>query len=687
MENPKDVVVMKTSHSTLAPEHAVETVCPLDCPDSCSLNVILQDGRITSIDGSTANPVTGGYICAKVRRFGERVYGPDRLLYPSVRKGPKGAGRFERVSWEDALALVATRLRDAREQWGGESILPYSYGGSNGLLTQDTSDATLFRRLGTSRLARTVCAAPTGAANGALYGKMPSVTYEDFPEARLIIVWGANPSASGIHMVPYIREAQRRGAKLVVVDPRTTTLAKQADAHLALRPGTDLPIALAIHRHLFEDGFADRAFLDAHARGADRLREKALPWTFERAAAVADVPADLLETVANWYATTTPALVRCGWGQERNRNGGNSSLAILALPAVGGKFCVRGGGYAMSNTNAWGIERTWIREQDPPTRLVNMNQLGRALTDANPPVKVLFVYNSNAAVTSPDQGRILKGLERDDLFTVVFDQVMTDTAHFADVLLPATTFLEGYDIARSYGPIGLRLGRPVIEVVGESRPNADVFSDLSRRLGVAEDDEPNGELEEMIDVLAKMPGTIGDDLREHGAAVPPHGGRPVQFVDVMPRTEDRKVDLFPEVLDREAPAGLYAYQPDPGTADFPLALISPASERTISSTLAELPRPEVRLVMHPDDAAARRLDDGASVRIFNDFGEVRCKVQIASWIRAGTISLPKGLWRRHTENGYTTNVLVPDTLTDLGGGACFNDARVQVERAGGGSGQ
>jgi anaerobic selenocysteine-containing dehydrogenase len=668
------------SASLLAPEHVVETACPLDCPDGCSLNVTVQDGRITKIDGSTGNPITDGYICAKVRRFDERVYGEDRLLYPAVRKGPKGAGaRFERVSWEDALSLVADRMREARDTWGAESILPYSYGGSNGLLTQDTGDATLFRRLGASRLARTVCAAPTGAANGALYGKMPSVTYEDYPAARLIIVWGVNPSASGIHMVPYLREAQKRGAKLVVIDPRTTPLAKQADLHLALRPGTDLTIALAVHRHLFEGGFADRAFLEQHTRNADRLREKALPWTVERAAAEADVPVELVTRLAEWYATTSPALIRCGWGQERNRNGGNSSLAILSLPAVGGKFGVRGGGYAMSNTEAWGIQRTWIGAPEASTRKINMNQLGRALTDGEPPVKVLFVYNSNAVATSPDQRRVIRGLERDDLFTVVFEQVMTDTTHYADVLLPATTFLEGYDIPRAYGPIGLRLARPVIEAVGEARSNADVFGELSRLLDVRQDTDPVGEIEEMLDVFSKMPDIIGDALRDHGAAVPPYGGRPVQFVDVMPRTSDHKVDLFPAALEREAPEGLYTYRADPATTEYPLALISPASERTISSTLAELPRPEVRLLMHPSDAAARHLDDGVAVRIFNALGEVRCNLQIGSWIRPGTVSLPKGLWRRHTSNGYTSNALVPDTLTDLGGGACFNDARVQVE--------
>jgi anaerobic selenocysteine-containing dehydrogenase len=668
------------SATVFAAEHTVATVCPLDCPDSCSLDVTVQDGKVTNIDGSHANPITGGFICAKVRRFGERLYGADRLLYPAIRKGPKGPGTFTRVSWDDALAVIAERMNEARARWGGESILPYSYGGSNGLLTQDTSDATLFRRLGASRLARTACAAPTGAANMGLYGKMASVSYEDFPDAALIVLWGANPSTSGIHLVPYVREAQRRGAKLIVVDPRTTPLAKLADLHLPVRPGTDLPVALAIHRHLFEEGHADAAFLAAHARGAEQLRERARTWTFERAATEAGIETSALRAAAEMYATASPAVVRCGWGQERNRNGGSASAAILALPTVAGKFGVRGGGYAMSSSGAWGIDKTWIGSDEPNTRLINMNQLGRALERDDPPVAVLFVYNSNAAVTAPDQRRVIKGLERDDLFTVVFEQVMTDTARYADVVLPATTFLEGYDIARGYGTISLRLGKPAVEPAGEARPNADVFGDLIDLVGLQRDGDARGELEEMLDVLGQLPDPIGSDLRDNGVATPPYGGRPIQFQDVWPLTPDRKVDLFPETLDAQAPLGLYGYQPDPATPEFPLALISPASERTISSTLAELPRPDVRLLMHPDDAAARGLAEGNQVRIFNTLGEVRCRIAIGTWIRPGAVALPKGLWRRHTTNGYTANALAPDTLTDLGGGACYNDARVQVER-------
>jgi anaerobic selenocysteine-containing dehydrogenase len=657
----------------------VETACPLDCPDACSLSVTVQRGRIVEIDGSHRNPVTEGFICAKVRRFGDRVYGPDRVLYPAVRRGPKGQGRFTRVSWDEALEAVVEKMRSAKAAAGGASILPFSYGGSNGLLTQDNFDAQLWRRFGTSRLARTVCAAPTGAANMALYGKMTSVTYQDYPHAALIILWGVNPSASGIHLVPYVREAQRRGARLVVIDPRATPLARLADVHLAVRPGTDVVVALAIHRYLFAGGYADETFLREHAVGADKLRERAEAWPIDRAAEIAGVSAEALEHVARLYAERVPAVIRCGWGVERNRNGGNAAMAILSLPAVGGKFGVRGGGYSMSNSASWNIDRPWIRATEPDARLVNMNHLGRALTEyRDPPVNVLFVYNCNPAVTMPDQRRVLRGLEREDLFTIVFDQVMTDTALYADVVLPATTFVEGYDFARAYGPIHLGLVRPVIEPRGEARSNADVFGELCARLGALDDGAPTGELDLLVDVLDSLPGRIGADLRADVTPSPPGGPAPVQFVDVFPNTLDRKIDLFPAALDASAPLGLYRYQPDPASAEYPLALISPASDRTISSTLGELPRPDVKLSMHADDASARALEEGDAVRVFNGLGEVHCTLTIAPTIRPGLVSLPKGIWRRSVRNGWTATALAPDTLSDLGGGACFNDARVQV---------
>jgi anaerobic selenocysteine-containing dehydrogenase len=380
--------------------------------------------------------------------------------------------------------------------------------------------------------------------------------------------------------------------------------------------------------------------------------------------------------------------MRCGWGVERNRNGGSAAAAILALPAVGGKFGVRGGGYAMSNSASWGFTKPWLDgTPEPPTRAINMNHLGRVLTEPlDPPVNLLFVYNCNPAATMPDQARVLKGLEREDLFTVVFEQVMNDTAILADVILPATTFFEGYDFSRAYGPMSLQLTRPVIDPVGEARSNADVFSDLGRRLGVFDAHESQGELDTLLTILNGLPGSIGEPLRDTGVATAPWDGAPIQFVDVFPRTSDRKVHLCPEALDREAPLGLYGYQPDPGTEEFPLALISPASERTVSSTLGEIPRPEVKLLLHPEDATTRGIEDDDEVRVWNAVGEVVCRVQLGTWTRPGTAVLPKGLWRRHMLNGFTANALAPDSLADLGGGACFNDARVQVAKRRGATG-
>ncbi len=660
----------------------VETACPLDCPDTCSLEVSVEQGRVTRIDGSHRQAVTGDYICSKVRRFGDRVYGPDRLHHPGVRKGAKGDSRFSPVSWDQALDAVARRMREIRDEFGGEAILPVSYGGSNGLLTQDTADAQLFRRFGTSRLARTVCAAPTTAVSQALYGAMPGVTYRDYEQARLIVVWGANPSTTGIHLVPHIRAAMKASAALVVVDPRRTPLAKQADIHLAVRPGTDVVVALAIHRFLFEQDLADTAFLEAHTRGAEHLRERAAEWTMERAATVADIDVDLLERVAELYAESSPAVIRCGWGLERNRNGGNAAMAVLALPAVGGKFGVRGGGFSMSNSGALGLtDASWIEADEPPTRLVNMNHLGRALTDYNdPPVKMLVIYNCNPAVTMPDQNRVLRGLGREDLFTVVFDQVMTDTARWADVVLPATTFLEHYDVARSYGLGNLQLVQPIIDAVAEARPNVEVFSDLAARVGIDVSPGLRSDPEALMHVAEALPDGLRDALLTTGLAEDARGATPIQFVDVFPRTSDRKVDLFPEALEREAPEGLYRFRADPANDAYPLALVSPASGKTITSTLGELRPRLASLQIHPDDAARRDLSTGDMARVFNEGGEVHCPVTVNPNVKRGVLSLPKGLWQRSTANGSTANALAPDTLTDLGQGACFNDARVNVAR-------
>ena len=674
--------------ATLGPRQIhVESACPLDCPDACSLDVTVDDGRVVAIGGSEKNPVTRGYICAKVRRYPEHLYGQARIPHPGIRSGRKGEGKFRRASWDEALGLVAARMKAVRDGRGGDGILPFSYGGSNGYLSQDTTDARLFYRLGASRLLRTVCAAPSGRAASGLYGKMPGIAYQDYAHANLIAVWGMNPSVSGIHLVPYIQQAQKRGARLVVVDPRRTRLAEHADLHLALHPGTDLPLALAVIRWLFAQGRADRAFLAQHSHGAEELARRAEPWTLERAARETRVPAADIEAFAKLYADLSPAALRCGWGPERNRNGGSAIAAILALPAVAGKFGVRGGGYTLSNSAAWkdidGMAAA--KAQEPATREINMNRLGTALASKGEgSVDLLFVYNANPLMTIPDQERVRAGLEREDLFTVVFDPVMTDTARYADVVLPATTFLERTEISRGYGAFVLQQAEAVIPPVGEARPNHEVFADLCHRLDLARPGDPETASEIAGAVLAssRRSAHLRRSLDEDGIAFLEEGVAPVQFVDTFPRTADRKIDLVPEPLDREAPLGLYGYQPEPEPGRYPLALISPATDRTISSTLGELHRAPVPVAMHPDDAEPRGIRDGDRVRIFNALGSVRCRAQVDASVRAGVVFLPKGIWSHNTESGTTANALSPDTLTDLGGGACFNDARVEVEPAG-----
>ena len=636
--------------------------------------------------GSRVNPLTGGYICAKVRRLPEHVHGSARVLYPGLRKGAKGDGRFRRISWEEALGLVAEKMKTLHAAGAGEGILPVSYGGSNGYLSQDTTDARLFSRLKASRLARTVCAAPSGRAAMGLYGKMPGIALHDYAAAKLIVLWGVNPSVSGIHLVPFIQEAQRQGAKLVVVDPRRTKLGQRADLHLAVRPGTDLPVALSIIGWLFQSGRADERFLAAHATGVEELRRRAAPWNFERAANVAGLAAEDLERFGRLYADSSPAAIRCGWGVERNRNGGSAVAAILALPAVAGKFGVRGGGYTMSNSGAWDLDsRSAAVEPPADTREINMNLLGEALLSEEDPIRLLFVYNSNPLATLPNQEKVRAGLAREDLFTVVFDPVLTDTARYADVVLPAATFLEREELTRGYGAFALQEAKAVIPPAGESRPNHEVFAELCRLTALSRPGEPEtaGELSRAILAGSRQGRTLREALDRSGIAFPDGNAAPVQFVDVFPRTPDQKIHLVPEALEREAPSGLYHYREDPKTGRFPLALISPATDRTISSMLGELVREQIPLEIHPEDAGPREIGDGDRVRVHNDLGEVLCRARVNPALRPGVVFLPKGLWSHNTLSGTTANALAPDSLTDLGEGACFNDARVEVERAGG----
>lgn len=657
----------------------INTTCTLDCPDTCALAVDVDDGRITAIRGRHDHPTTAGFICSKVARFHQRVYHDSRLLYPMRRSGPKGSGTFERIGWEEAIETITSRFREIRASDGGEAILPFHYGGSNGFLGEELLDDLYFARLGASRLAKTVCAATAGAVAQGMYGKMPGVAPQDYAEAKFILIWGANPRVSQIHLMPFLTEAKRRGAFIATIDPRREL--KDADLHLGVRPGSDLPVALAMIREISEQNGIDHRFLETHAKNAEVLLDAASAWPVERAAEEAGVDADAIRRLTERYLEATPAVVRCGWGVERNRNGGQAIAAILALPAIAGKFGVRGGGYTMSNGGAVTLDRaavTGLPEWN--SRTINMTRLADALLgDLDPPVKALFVYNCNPAATVPDQNRVIEGLMRDDLFTVVSEQVMTDTCRYADILLPATTFLEQSELRRGYGSYVVGSVQQAIPPVGEAKQNDELFALLGRAMGLGSEafEWTTGELMERVARAMQLPGGSVDlGKMEAGGSqeLDFPGATPVQFGSVVPRTADGRIDLSPPCLGPEP----FHYEP---IADaWPLALISPANNRMISSTLGEFNYPELRITLHPDDAAPRGLVDGDQVRVFNDLGEVVCGVEISDRISRSVASMPKGAWMKSSANGRTSTALCPDAVNIVAGGACYNDARVEVER-------
>ncbi|HEU4730548.1 MAG TPA: molybdopterin-dependent oxidoreductase [Kofleriaceae bacterium] len=663
------------------------SACPLDCPDLCGLTVTVDQGRVIEVNGDRRGPVTEGFVCGKVRKIADHLYGEDRLTTPLVRTGAKGSGQWSAVSWDDALDRIVRRLDDIRARAGSQAILPYHYGGSNGWLTEGALASRFFRRLGASNLERTLCAVATTAASRGLYGVMPGVAYEDYVHAKLIVLWGVNPSATSIHLVPMIERAREAGARLVVVDPRATPLARRADLHLPVRPGADLPVALAMVSALFARGHADRAFLAAHAAEVDELAARARRWSIEDAAREAAIDPGQLDQLIELYAASSPAVIRVGWGIERNRNGGSAVAAVMALPAVAGKLGVRGGGYTMSNGDArWTMSaETAIGEPPTRARTINMSELGKVLrTVRDPAIECLFVYNCNPVATAPDQRTVIDQLSRDDLFVIVHEQVMTDTARLADIVLPATTFLEHRDVRRGYGVMRLFDSPAVATPVGESRSNNQLFGALLTRMGLVRpgDAMTDDELVAATLSASEHGPALRAQLDRDGVAQVPGGSRLIPFVDVFPGTPDRKIHLVPAALDRQAPEGLYTYRPDPRSDEFPLALISPALATQISSTFGQLRTAPGQLELSPADARARGIASGDRVRVWNALGEVECRAKVASEVRDGVCVLPKGLWRRHTANGFTANALIPPGLADLAGQAAYNDARVQVARIG-----
>ncbi len=648
------------------------SVCPLDCPDSCSLSVTVDAGTIISVDaapiGEATNPTTNGFICQKVKHHAERVYSPERVQTPLIRTGPKGAGEFRSVSWNEAIELVGSKMRSAIADHGAQAIVPFLYGSSSPS-TQAILGDRLWRRVGASRVDHTICAATSFYAYLSVYGAMLSSENDDVLHSDVIVVWGANPTVANVHFPPLVARAQReRNAILVVIDPRRTGMAKRCDLHLAIRPGTDVVLALAVARELEQRGALATDFLAEHAIGVNEYLAAAQPYDLEAAANICGLDlADILSFI-DLLIGNRNVMYRVGWGLERNRNGGSACAAVFALPALLGHFGQRGRGI-ISSTGAASPIAVQYHDNDRrrfPTRPrhFNMNDFGAKLCDEtlDPPISVLFVQSSNLAATNPDQTAVLRGLAREDLFTVVHDQVLTDTARFADVVLPATTHFETHDFVDSYGSYTVQELLPVIERVGQSRSDNEVSALLAVALG-----EPAEEFD-------PSPQAVFASATNEGApetAATRIAGETVQFVDTFPTHAGGKIQLA-SLIGLGVPRFVELDSPHEFT------LLSPASSKTINSMFAEFQDLDPSLRVHPDDAARIGVVTGTRVRVFNDQAEVFTTARIDDDLKPGVVLMPKGIWCRSYENGLTVNALVPNSFSDMADGACFNDARVSI---------
>ena len=657
--------------------------------------VTVEDGRATKLRGNPDHPVTRGFLCAKVARYLEREYSPSRLLYPQRRAGAKGEGRFVRISWEEALDEIACRLSAIAREHGPESILPYSYAGTMGLLQGGSMDRRFFHKLGASRLDRTICStagmAGTARVLGTRYGTEP----EQFAHSKLIIAWGANILGTSVHLWPFIVEARRKGARFITIDPVKNRTGKLSDRHYFIQPGTDLALALGMMHVIIGENLHDADYVERYTNGFAELRTRAAEYPPERAEALTGIPRQDIIDLAREYATTRPAAIRLNYGVQRSERGGAAISAITALGTLTGSWRDVGGGVCLSTSNAFHFNIAALERPDlqpRPTRLVNMSTLGAALTELNdPPVKAMFVYNSNPAAIAPDQNKVLRGLRREDLFTVVAEQFQTDTADHADILLPVTTFLEHRDLYRAYGHYFVQLGDAAVKPPGECRTNTDIFRALAARMGFADPcftETDNQMIDQVLDSPHPfMAGITRERLeREHSVRLQVSApGTPfLPFAEGKFGTPSGKCELVPEAL---------AYQPPVESrrgdaallARYPLEMISPKNDDSMNSTFgnrAAEDRETSRLAVHPEDAAPRGIGEGDVVRVFNGRGSLRLIARVTSDVTAGVVSCPSTRWSKLAPDRRNVNALTSERLTDVGGGPSFYSTLVQLEHCG-----
>ena len=654
--------------------------------------VSVENGVATRLRGDPDHPITRGFLCAKVTRYLDREYSPDRLLYPQQRVGKKGEGRFERIGWDAALDEIAARLQSVASEHGPEAILPYSYAGTMGLLNNAGLDRRFFHRLGASRLDRTICSAAGGAALNATLGNRYATEPEQFRHSRLILAWGANILGTNVHLWPFIVEARRNGAKFYVIDPHRNRTGALADKHFFINPGSDAALAFGMMHVLIGENLCDADYIANYTSGFEHLREQAAQYPPERVAALTGIPAGEIVALAREYATTRPAVIRLNYGVQRGERGGLAVRAVSLLPALTGSWKEVGGGFQLSTSHAFRLNREGLELPGlgRPGRLVNMSQLGSALERlSDPPVKALVVYNSNPAAIAPDQNAVMRGLRREDLFTVVLEQTRTDTADFADILLPATTFLEHTDLYLGYGHHYLQLARPVVPAPGEARSNVEVFRALALRMGFAEPCFRDSE-DDMIRTLLDsehpfVKGITLEELESKGSVrlrVAPNGDPFLPFAEggfATPsgRCELNIPDYEPPVESRFGSASL--------RARYPLELISPKNDNSMNSTFGDRPdtdRETAILALHSDDAGPRGIADGDAVRVFNDRGSCVLVARVDGKVSPGVVAAPAVRLSKRFAGGRGINALVSERLTDIGGGPTFYSCLVQVEKSG-----
>jgi len=670
------------------------SVCALDCPDACSLLVNVEDGTASKLRGNPDHPVTRGFLCGKVAKYLEREYSPQRLLYPQKRIGKKGEGRFARIGWDEALDTIAKKLRAIADEFGPESILPYSYAGTMGLLNGSGMDRRFFHRLGASRLDRTICSAAGSAGLIATLGSKTGTEPEQFAHAKFIVAWGANIHGTNVHSWPFIVEARRNGAKLIVIDPVRTRTAAVADRHLRINPGSDMALALGLMHVIIGENLHDADYVEKFTNGFDALAERARKYDPESVAALAGISKEDIVQLAREYATVRPALIRANLGVQRSERGGNAVRAIAALPALTGSWKEVGGGFQLSTSGAFQFNRKALElpELGPAARIVNMIELGSALTTLDhPPVKAIVVYNSNPAAVAPDQNRVLKGFRREDLFSVVLEQFQTDTADHADILLPSTTFLEHTDLYLSYGHFHLQLARPAVAAPGEARSNVEVFRELAKRMGFEDPCFEDSE-DDMIRALLSSGHPFLDGItlerldREHSVRlnVSPEGTPYLPFADGKFDTPSGKCELGAEALDYTPP--IESRLGDESLRrKYPLEMVSSKNDDSMNSTFGNRDSVDKQTsVLHisTDDAEPRGIRTGDLVRAFNERGSLVLKAEVDGVVGRGVIRAPAVRWAKRSHGGRNANALTSQRLTDIGGGPVFYSCLVEVEKCG-----